>query len=120
MYDNTKYTHTRIQDASGVRCGDRSASVRARARACVFVSARQIERTSRARERSAKPVRTEREEELHYDSRSRKYSYYSLKTDLLQAQHVREEYIILEFSSLRARKVSVEKKHRDLSQGLLN
>lgn len=55
------HTYT-VQDASGVRCGEWSASVRARVRACVFVSARQTERKSRARERSAKPVRTVREE----------------------------------------------------------
>lgn len=35
VYDNMKYTHTRIRNASGVRCGEWSASVRARARACV-------------------------------------------------------------------------------------
>lgn len=60
-----------------------------------------------------------RRRELRYESRSRKYSYY-MKTDLLQAEHVLGGYIILEFSSLCTRKVSVKKKNRDLSQGLLN
>jgi len=58
-----KNAHTREYCTGRFRCPVwRMKSISARASACVCVSARQTERKSRAREGSAKPVRTVREE----------------------------------------------------------
>lgn len=109
---NMKYTPTRILNRTLPVSGlENEVHQCARLRACVFVSARQTERKSRAREESAKPVRTVREEKraplwkpvpkillLFYENgpftgrtRSLRIYYYTWILFSVHAQGVREE-----------------------------